>query len=165
MYSILLGSIIGPRVAGDLSVSNQNERNNSQTLVRERACGSSHLHQREEKKASTPAVMTHQPAIMRTARQRRKPKLTKGRKAEIEQRKERRRKRKTQILLFLIFIYFNWLMIGLQYWFDFCPTSTWISHRCTYFPSLMNLLPTSQILDGIVVRTWIKPNTSRCSIT
>ena len=91
MYSILLGYIIGPRVAGDLSMFNQNERNNSQTLVRERACGYSHLHQREEKKASTPAVMTHQPAIMRTGRQRRKPKLTKGRKAEIERRKEGRK--------------------------------------------------------------------------
>ena len=24
----------------------------------------------------------------------------------------------------------------LQYWFDFCHTSTWINHRCTYVPSL-----------------------------
>ena len=40
--------------------------------------------------------------------------------------------------VFLIFI-FNWLMIGLQYWFDFCPTSTWIDHRYTYVPSLLNL--------------------------
>ena len=24
---------------------------------------------------------------------------------------------------------FNWLMIGLQYWFDFCHTSTWNNHR------------------------------------
>lgn len=36
MYSTLLGSVISPRVAGDLSVSNQNEGNNSQPLVRER---------------------------------------------------------------------------------------------------------------------------------
>lgn len=114
MYSTLLGSVIGPRVAGDLSVSNQNEGNNSQPLVRERACGYSHLHQREEKKASAPAVMAHQPAIMRTARQR-KPKLTKdrGRDRQKKERKERgerergrERERKTQILLFLIFIYF-----------------------------------------------------------
>ena len=25
---------------------------------------------------------------------------------------------------------FNWLMIALQHWFDFCHTSTWITHRC-----------------------------------
>ena len=24
-------------------------------------------------------------------------------------------------------VIFNWLMIGLQYWFDFCHTSTWIN--------------------------------------
>ena len=34
-------------------------------------------------------------------------------------------------------------MIGLQYWFDFCHISTWISYRCTYVPSLLNLPPTS----------------------
>ena len=34
-------------------------------------------------------------------------------------------------------------MIALQYWFDFCHISTWISHRCTYVPSLWNFLPTS----------------------
>lgn len=115
MYSTLLGSVIGPRVAGDLSVSNQNEGNNSQPLVRERACGYSHLHQREEKKASAPAVMAHQPAIMRTARQRRKPKLTKdrgrnrrkkGRKEEKEREGGRERERHRffffNIYLFLI---------------------------------------------------------------
>jgi len=40
----------------------------------------------------------------------------------------------------------NWRMIALQYWFDFCHTSTWISHRCTYVPSLLNLPPTSLFL-------------------
>jgi len=35
---------------------------------------------------------------------------------------------------FLIFI-FNWLMIALQFWFDFYHTLTWINHRCTYVPS------------------------------
>ena len=43
-------------------------------------------------------------------------------------------------------IIFNWRMIALQYWFDFCHTSTWISHRCTYVPSLLNLPPTSLFL-------------------
>ena len=46
------------------------------------------------------------------------------------------------VLLFLIFI-FNWLVIALQYWLDFCHTSTWINHRYTYVPSLLNLPPTS----------------------
>ena len=38
---------------------------------------------------------------------------------------------------------FNWLMIGLQYWFAFCHTSAWANHRCTYVPSLLNFPPAS----------------------
>ena len=38
---------------------------------------------------------------------------------------------------------FNWLMIGLHYWFAFCHTSAWAKHRCTYVPSLLNFPPTS----------------------
>ena len=34
---------------------------------------------------------------------------------------------------------FNWRIIALQCWFHFCHTSTWISHRCTYVSSLLNL--------------------------
>ena len=30
-------------------------------------------------------------------------------------------------------------MIALQYCLDFCQASTWINHRCTYVPSLLNL--------------------------
>ena len=30
-------------------------------------------------------------------------------------------------------------MIGLQYWFDFYHTPVWISHKCTYAPSFLNL--------------------------
>ena len=37
----------------------------------------------------------------------------------------------------------NWLMTALQYWFDICHTSTWINHRYTYVPSLLNLPRTS----------------------
>ena len=37
------------------------------------------------------------------------------------------------LFFFLIFI-FNWLMIALQFWFDFYHTLTWINHRCTYVP-------------------------------
>ena len=34
-------------------------------------------------------------------------------------------------------------MIGLQYWFDFYHSSTWINHRYTGVASLLNLPPTS----------------------
>ena len=34
---------------------------------------------------------------------------------------------------------FNWMIITLQYCVDFCHTSTWISHRYTYVPSLLIL--------------------------
>ena len=34
----------------------------------------------------------------------------------------------TNFFKLIIFI-FNWLMTALQYWFDFCHTSTWISHQ------------------------------------
>ena len=39
--------------------------------------------------------------------------------------------RRDVLFLFYLFI-FNGRMIALQYWFDFCHISTWISHRCTY---------------------------------
>ena len=37
---------------------------------------------------------------------------------------------------------FNLRIIALQNCVGFCHTSTWISHRQTYVPSLLNLLPT-----------------------
>ena len=43
---------------------------------------------------------------------------------------------------FLLFIFY-WRMIALQNFAVFCQTSTWISHRYTYIPSLLNLSPTS----------------------
>ena len=45
-------------------------------------------------------------------------------------------------LLLNLFI-FSWRIIVLQYGKSFCHTSTWISHRYTYVPSLLNLPPTS----------------------
>ena len=42
--------------------------------------------------------------------------------------------------VFLINLFFNWRIIALQN-FVFCQTSTWISHRYTYIPSLLNLPP------------------------
>ena len=44
--------------------------------------------------------------------------------------------KKTKIFFF-VFI-FNWRISALQYCVGFCHT-TWISHKCTYVPSLMNL--------------------------
>ena len=37
----------------------------------------------------------------------------------------------------------HWRLIALQYCVGLCHTSAWISHRYTYVPSLLNLLPTS----------------------
>ena len=41
------------------------------------------------------------------------------------------------------FFFFNWRIIALQNFVVFCQTSTWISHRYTYIPSLLNLPPIS----------------------
>ena len=41
-------------------------------------------------------------------------------------------------LFFTLFI-FHWRIIALQYYVGFCRTSTWISHRYTHVPSLLNL--------------------------
>ena len=41
--------------------------------------------------------------------------------------------------IFILFI-FNWLMIALQYWFDICHISAWISHRWS-LPSCNSLPP------------------------
>ena len=38
-------------------------------------------------------------------------------------------------------LFFYWRIIALQNFIAFCQTSTWISHRYTYIPSLMNLPP------------------------
>jgi len=53
---------------------------------------------------------------------------------------------------YIIIFIFNWLMIALQYWFDFCHTSTWISHICTYVPSPLNLPATP--LGCYQARVW-----------
>ena len=39
--------------------------------------------------------------------------------------------------------FFNWSIITLQNFVVFCQTSTWIGHRYTYVPSLLNLPSTS----------------------
>ena len=50
---------------------------------------------------------------------------------------------------------FNWRTIALQYCVGFCHTSTWISHRYTYVPSLLN--PVTCFLDS-TVRPHICPH-------
>ena len=45
---------------------------------------------------------------------------------------------------------FFWIT-ALHYWFDFCHTSTWISHKYTYVPSLSNHPPTSHPFPP----TWV----------
>ena len=44
-------------------------------------------------------------------------------------------------------------MIALQYWFDFCPTSTGMNRGCTCVPSLLNLLLTSRPFPPLQVIT------------
>ena len=48
----------------------------------------------------------------------------------------------TGVRWYLFDLFFNWGIIALQYCIHFCHTSTWISHRYTYVPSLLNLPPT-----------------------
>ena len=53
---------------------------------------------------------------------------------------------------FLIYIYFNWRIIALQNFVVLCQTSTWISHRCKYVPSLLNLLsPEFPVLPSVIL--------------
>ena len=49
-------------------------------------------------------------------------------------------------ITYVIFIHlfsFDWRTVALQYYNGFCHTSTWIGHRYTYVPSLLNSSPTS----------------------
>ena len=47
----------------------------------------------------------------------------------------------TNDLFFLINLFFNGRILALLNFAVFCQTSTWISHRYTYVPSLLNLPP------------------------
>ena len=42
---------------------------------------------------------------------------------------------------FFAFFFFFWRIIALQNFIVFCQTSTWLSHRYTYIPSLLNIPP------------------------
>ena len=53
-------------------------------------------------------------------------------------------------ILFLNFIYFNWRLITLKHYSEFCHTLTWISHGSTYVPhpEPSSHLPPHPILQG-----------------
>ena len=52
-------------------------------------------------------------------------------------------------LLINLFLY--WRVIALQNFLVFCQTSTWISHRYTYIPSLFNFRPISLPIPPLYV--------------
>ena len=63
-----------------------------------------------------------------------------------------------QILFFFFNLFFYWRIIALQNFVVFCQASTWISHRYTYIPSLLNLppLPTpSHLLGWYRAPVWV----------
>ena len=49
--------------------------------------------------------------------------------------------------------FFNWGIIALQNFAVFCQTSAWVSHRHTYVPSLLKLLPVSLPTPPLYVGT------------
>ena len=50
---------------------------------------------------------------------------------------------KSYLFIYLLKLFiFNWRITALQYCVGFCHASAWISHRDTYVPSLLTLLPT-----------------------
>ena len=53
------------------------------------------------------------------------------------------------LFFLLISLFFNWRIIALQNFVVFCHTSTWISHRYTYIPSLLNLPPISHPISPL----------------
>ena len=48
-----------------------------------------------------------------------------------------------KLINFYFIFNFYWKIIGLQYCAGFCHTSTWVSHRYTYVPCILNLPPIS----------------------
>ena len=59
-------------------------------------------------------------------------------------------------------MYFDWRIFALPYCAGFCQTSTWISHRFTYTPSLLNLPPTP--VCGYGALAWVPPVTHQIPI-
>ena len=48
------------------------------------------------------------------------------------------------------YLFFSWRIIALQNFVVFCQASTWISHRYTYVPSLLNLLLLPHLLYPLI---------------
>ena len=60
------------------------------------------------------------------------------------------------IFQFIFFnLFFYWRIIALHDSVVFCQTSTWISHRYTYIPSLLNLSPHSTPLGWYRTPVWV----------
>ena len=54
------------------------------------------------------------------------------------------------------YLFFSWRIIALQNFVVFCQASTWISHRYTYVPSLLNLLLyTTSLSARLLTDTWV----------
>ena len=58
------------------------------------------------------------------------------------------------ILAFLKFVFY-WRIIAIQNFVAFCQTSTWIRHRYTYIPSLLNLPPNPTPLGWYRAPVWV----------
>ena len=52
-------------------------------------------------------------------------------------------------------LFFNWKIIVLQNFVVFCQTPTWVSYRCTYVPSLLNLPPHPTSLSWYRAPVWV----------
>ena len=57
------------------------------------------------------------------------------------------------------FLFFYWRIIDLQNFVVLCQTSTWISHKYTYIPSLLNLPPISLPIPPRFFTSWAKRET------
>ena len=57
--------------------------------------------------------------------------------------------------------FFDWRIIALQYYVGFCHTATWISHKYTYVPSLLNPFSSpSPFTLCVVSERWVEPPVS-----
>ena len=54
-----------------------------------------------------------------------------------------------QMIMWVQWFFLNWRIIALQCCVGFCHTTMWVSRKCTYVPSLLNLPPTPQIFFSL----------------
>ena len=63
--------------------------------------------------------------------------------------------------IFFKSLFFDWRIIALQYCVGFCHTATWISHKYTYVPSLLNPFSSpSPFTLCVVSERWVEPPVS-----